>query len=119
MPATSSNPLVLLTEESAAAKLALHMVGIAPMQPRLLSTVTEGTCLNVFMAKLVADTPQKPARAHMARLIAQKMPKVYPAPAVQLAQLLYMCRRYLDFQGQQIINTHRPAVALGKANSVQ
>ena len=62
------------------------MVVIAPMQSRLLSTVTEASCLNVFMAKLVADTPQKPARAHMARLIAQKMPKVYPAPAVQLAQ---------------------------------
>ena len=62
------------------------MMVVAPMQSRLLCTVTAWTCLNVFMAKLVADTPQKPARAHMARLIAQKMPKVYPAPAVQLAQ---------------------------------
>jgi len=73
-------------EEGAAAKIALNVVSITPMQPSLLSTVTAWTCLNVFMAKLVADTPQKPARAHMARLIAQKMPKVYPAPAVQLAQ---------------------------------
>ena len=81
--------------------------------------MTEWTCLNVFMAKLVADTPQKPARAHMARLIAQKMPNVYPAPAVQLAQLVCMSRSHFDFQEQQNTEPHWPVVLLGKTNSVQ
>ena len=84
--ASNHNKHCFMVEESTGARLALHMVVTAPLQPRLLSAVTKWTCLNVFIAKLVADTPQKPARAHMARLIAQKMPKVYPAPAMQLAQ---------------------------------
>ena len=37
--------------------------------------------LKFFIARLVAEAPMKPASAQMPKLITQKMPKVYPAPA--------------------------------------
>ena len=49
-------------------------------------------CLKVFIARLVADTPRKPARAQMPKLMAQKIPNVYPAPTTGLSQILRIHR---------------------------
>lgn len=65
-----------------------------PQVAQTVRSCTECTspCLKVFIARLVADTPRKPAMAQMPKLIAQKMPNVYPAPAIGLSQVMRMYR---------------------------